>query len=370
MQGAFFGSDYRQSRLCFLERVERLDRDWQGVEVEALSVPSRTDDDLFVDLCYVPARRRPRRLLIFSSGVHGVEGFVGSAMQQLFIDEYVRDDLLAETGLLFLHMLNPFGAKYLRRVTENNVDLNRNCDLETTLAENLNPAYEKVHSLLNPAGPVNLSAIGSRLFFLKVIRRIVGASLAGLRQAILQGQYSSAESLFFGGHRYEPQVDRVRPWLVRCSGNYEMIVHIDLHSGYGQRGKLHLFPNAVGSPDVRSGLSALFPGVPIDWGGSDDFYTVTGDFAGLMLKLAPEKTVLPVVFEYGTLDSQTLMGAIRSLHNMVVESQGFRFGFASEKDRCETCRRFVEMFNPGDASWQARVMAQTRDRFRLLTRSR
>jgi len=67
---------------------------------------------------------RPRRTLLISSGLHGVEGFAGSATQLQFLDkmQFPPDD----TAVVLFHSLNPYGMAWLRRVNEQNVDLNRN----------------------------------------------------------------------------------------------------------------------------------------------------------------------------------------------------------------------------------------------------
>jgi hypothetical protein len=39
-----------------------------------------------------------------------------------------------------------------------------------------------------------------------------------------------------------------------------------------------------------------------------------------------------MVFEFGTLDSQTTMGSIKSLHNLIVENQGVHHGYKTKKD--------------------------------------
>ena len=80
-------------------------------------------EELAIDIAWLGAGR-PRRVLLHSSGLHGVEGFAGSAIQLQLLDELPR---LPEDGaVLIAHVLNPYGMAWLRRVNEHNVDLNRN----------------------------------------------------------------------------------------------------------------------------------------------------------------------------------------------------------------------------------------------------
>ena len=63
---------------------------------------------------------------------------------------------------------------------------------------------------------------------------------------------------------------------------YPVSMSIDLHTGYGARGHLHVFLNPPDEPRVRQGLETVFQGHPIDWGSGKDFYTITGDVTSWM----------------------------------------------------------------------------------------
>jgi len=70
-------------------------------------------------MLYIPALKNKNGLIIISSGVHGVEGFTGSAVQHMMMEEFMTDENMASTGFLFIHGMNPYGFKNNRRVTEN-----------------------------------------------------------------------------------------------------------------------------------------------------------------------------------------------------------------------------------------------------------
>ena len=96
-----FSDTYEQAR-------ERFRKATAGVEHGAIEVV----DGLTIDWAFT-GDRDATRVLVLSSGLHGVEGFGGSAMQL---------QMLAEgTGVatLWVHALNPWGMKHLRRVNEN-----------------------------------------------------------------------------------------------------------------------------------------------------------------------------------------------------------------------------------------------------------
>src|SRR5258708_35102435 len=66
------------------------------------------------------------KVLVIMSGTHGVEGFCGSGIQLDWLEEGNAAALPADHAALLIHAINPYGFAWIRRVTEENVDLNRN----------------------------------------------------------------------------------------------------------------------------------------------------------------------------------------------------------------------------------------------------
>ncbi|MFW6227229.1 MAG: M14 family metallopeptidase [Bacteroidota bacterium] len=361
----YFPQNYDDAKRRFAGIVNQAVRQFKGVSVYGIAVPSVFDDALTVDVCYIPAQKDSANLLILSSGVHGVEGYVGHAVQEFFADQYLNDDLLEHTGILFIHTVNPYGFKYSRRVTENNVDMNRNSAVNNQLYTIKNQSYPEVYDLINPAKVVNTRSVENRFFFIKAMNEIRKASLPVLRQAVLQGQYDYPNGLYFGGNQHEPQIDSLKVLLQQTLKPYDRIKVIDLHTGYGERGKLHLFPNPM-EGEQKQKMEQLYEGFVIDWGDSDDFYTVTGDFAGFIGDLNPGKEFYPMVFEYGTLNSQTTMGSLKSIHVMILENQGHHHGFLTEEDSLKVKSDFLEMYFPSSVSWRNYIMLQTREVFDVM----
>mmetsp|Transcript_33245 Transcript_33245/g.63440 ORF Transcript_33245/g.63440 Transcript_33245/m.63440 type:complete len:691 (-) Transcript_33245:793-2865(-) len=86
--------------------------------------------------------------IIHVSGTHGIEGYIGSAVQSRFLHELFLDNEKRLTNnknprqnnaipssssndkvlrkVLLIHAVNPYGMRHHRRTNENNVDLNRN----------------------------------------------------------------------------------------------------------------------------------------------------------------------------------------------------------------------------------------------------
>ena len=82
--------------------------------------------DFTIDVATVGARE-PSWAVVVSSGVHGVEGFFGSAIQLAWLSGQTAGEPPPGGGVVVLiHAVNPSGFARLRRTNEHNVDLNRN----------------------------------------------------------------------------------------------------------------------------------------------------------------------------------------------------------------------------------------------------
>lgn len=361
----YFKLDYTAARQVFRDKAKQIDDKYPDSELFTLKVSSKIDNDLTVDLLYIPCQGEKERILIISSGVHGVEGFVGNAVQMMFLDKFISDELLNNTGILFVHSVNPYGFKYLRRVSENNVDLNRNSSTHESLYSTVNEGYPKVYSFINPKGKVNTKSCKNRLFKVRAVFKIIRASMPVLRQAVLQGQYQFPEGLYFGGSNFEPQTVALVPVISSICEPYKIVFSMDLHTGYGEKGKLHLFPNSVEDAE-RKQLESIFSGYQIDWSDSDDFYTVTGDFVDFTGQLNKGKGFLPMSFEYGTLNSQTTKGSLKSIHIMILENQGKHHGYKKERDSLKVHKDFIEMYNPSSEEWRNKIMKDTEEMFKII----
>jgi Protein of unknown function (DUF2817) len=358
----YFEPGYDQSRDAFRRLAERLSRAYRDVERGAIEVPGKRDSDLTIDWVYIPAQAQPRRLLIVTSGTHGAEGPAGAAVQRHFMAEVLPKTDLTEMGVLLVHALNPFGFRHMRRVTENNVDLNRNLDVTPALFAGQNPGYRTISEVLNPEQPVDLGSMAHRLFGERSVLLILRHGMPTLRQAALQGQYELAHGIYFGGQGFEPQKAGLESLIRRIAPGHGAVMTIDLHTGYGERGTLHLYPNPPLVPRIEDDTETVFAGYHIDWPQKDPtFYSTTGgliDWIGKMLDLEAQRYV-PMVFEYGTLNSQTTPGSLDSIHRLVVENQGYQRGHATPADEEEVRRRFHEMFYPSSPRWRTEIIRAT-----------
>lgn len=356
----YFKGLYTDCRKSFLDEALKQKDLYEGVEISDLVIESNIDPDLSIDYCYIPAQTSFKRLFILTSAVHGVEGYTGSAVQQMFLRELVKEINLDEMGLLIIHAINPFGFKNNRRVTENNVDLNRNCSMETNLYLSENKGYDELNSFLNQRQRVSLTSFGNFFFPVDAMLKILKYSMGTLRQAVLQGQYQHGKGVYYGGQDLEPSIKAVTPLIQQIAENYKLVFSIDLHTGYGENGTLHLFPSPLKDQKKKEKIENIFSDQRIDWGDSDDFYTVTGDFTSYLEQILPEKYYLTMTFEFGTLDTETTMGSIKALHNVMMENQGVHYGYKTRKDEKRVKSRFLEGYYPSSDAWRSKVIEDSR----------
>ncbi len=323
----YFKDTYEESRSSFLDLVQKSGGDLKTHKIDA---------EYSFDSLYLPAKSGKKdRLLILSSGVHGIEGFTGSALQRYYLENLHHPD----QAVLIIHGINAYGFKHKRRVTQNNVDLNRNFDISAELFKTDNPGYASVRAFLNPAKPYNRFS-----FHALAIMNILRYGMENLRKAILRGQYQFPDGIFFGGKEFEPQVNLIKAEVERVGAGYKSVLLVDLHTGYGQRGKLHLFGDRSHFID-QGYMNKVFKGLSVDYGQEKDFYSVTGGFTVFMSMLFHQKAHFAgICFEFGTIDSHKTKGSLDSLYRMINEK--------SERNLYE------EMFYPSSPEWRKAVVEQ------------
>jgi len=354
----YFYESYDENRDRFVNLSLSLKNQFKGVEISRRLVPSKVDTDLSIDTVYIPAQRKPEKIIIMTSGVHGIEGFTGSAIQRYFMREVLDSNELEGIGVLIIHAVNPYGYKYGRRVSENNIDMNRNFDVGIGLFEEKNEYYAKVDKLLNPQKRATAGFFENGVFFIRTAGHILKYSMKTLRVSILKGQYEFMHGIFYGGNDFESQKQWLEDLILEKVKDYKYIFVIDIHTGYGQRGKLHILPGNVHDTERNTLLEKMFEGYKLDRPGKK-FIAVKGGFRDYVGNLiSSEKKYTGTLFEFGTLDSHKLAGAIRSLHNTILENQGFHHGYKNEKKEKRIKVRFREMFFPSSEIWRSKIMEQ------------
>lgn len=349
---------YQQNKKAFLELVQSAHK--INKQITALSWPNIINSDLTTDLLlFKDQKKAQQEVIIFSSGIHGIEGYVGSAIERWLIKNYLQE-LSKNRDVLMIHTLNPWGMQNYRRVDQNNIDLNRNFSNNSALYQSTNNNYIQINDFLNPEEPLDLWFLHSLQFIFKSIFLISQKSIETLRNSILQGQYQNPKGLYFGGFEAQPLQTNIKNLIQKNLYNYSRIIWIDLHTGYGERAKLHLLSNETQESQIKK-IKNTFSNSNIDFGSQKKFYQTTGDLTSYLMSLSQntKQEIYSLAFEYGTMDSQNTLGSIESLRRMVIENQLSQNGPANQSSLVQTQKLFKDMFYLEDEDWTKRIQSQT-----------
>lgn len=344
-QLAAFSPDYATARERFRQAATQL-----GWELEAypISAAGRSGEDLTIDVGCSPTGD-PRRVLVISSGVHGVEGFFGSAVQLALLEQWAATAPPA-TKCLFLHGLNPFGFSWLRRFDENNVDPNRNFLLPGERFEGAPEGYNQLERLLNPRRPPS----PWEPFTLKALWLIARHGMPALRQAIAAGQYRYPQGLFYGGAGPSQIQQCLAENMPRWLQGSRSVVHLDFHTGLGLRGTCKLLIDYPLTPRQHDRLTEWFGADSVEASDSRDIsYEARGGLGRWCVSsgLAPE--YLFACAEFGT------YGSVQVLKGLRAENQAHHWGSPTAPSTARAKARLSELFCPASADWRSQVLGRS-----------
>ena len=330
-----FATDYLEARTAFCQAAHGLQAQVRRIDMEAGGARAADGSRFSLDVATIGSGPR---CLVLSSGLHGVEGYAGSAVQRWLMQRQLPSDL----RVVLLHSLNPVGMATFRRANENNVDLNRNF-LAADEAYNGSPShYARLDGLLNPT-----RAVGGLEFGLRTGWQILRHGYGPLKQAIAGGQYDYPQGLFWGGDCLQEGPALVLEALPAWFEGAESVTWVDLHTGLGPRGgATHLVDGHKGSP-THARLVARFGERVEGWDQEGGVaYAIRGGFPGAIMKLlGPRVDVLTC--EFGTLP------AIQILRRLITDNRIHQQG----GDLAQAQAAMRSAFYPDDAEWQRRVEA-------------
>lgn len=179
-----------------------------------------------------------------------------------------------------------------------------------------------------------------------------------LVQAIGQGQYEFDKGIIFGGKEFQQENILAEKALKAILPDYQKILIVDLHTGFGKRGELQLFNAPKILDEVKKQVNSLFLNRVV---ADDDanFYKENGSFLDFVFHLcSEEQRCFPIMFEFGTFNSHTIAGALKTLKIMVDENQSFHYGHERAKDSEWIDKYFLEMFYPSDKQWRTTIIEQ------------
>jgi hypothetical protein len=346
-----FSASYREARVKFLEGAAAA-----GFQIESHPHPlkGREGEDLAMDI----ARSGPldaKNLLIVSSACHGVEGYCGSGVQVFATHDA---DWLAhasgrDVAVLYIHALNPYGFSHIRRVTHENVDLNRNFqDFSKPLP--VNAPYAEIADLLIPAtwppDAANAAAVA---------QYIQTRGMPAFQAAISRGQHAYPKGMFFGGIAPTWSNQTLRGVLRQHGAAAQRIAWIDLHTGLGPNGLgeriFACADDAVALQRARAwwGGNGATPVTSI-YDGSSTSAFLTGLMWMSLNQECPRAEYTGIAMEYGTQPMEQVSAALRAEHWLDNHPEA-PVGLATQIKQ-----QMLDAFYTDTDTWKGQIVSQAR----------
>jgi Protein of unknown function (DUF2817) len=342
-----FPRDYVTSRARFRDAAKRLG--W-SVQTQTIEGAGPNGEELAIDAAISPANDAERSLVV-SSGLHGVEGSFGAAVQLAVMDAWAQG-APTHVRCVFLHALNPHAYAWGRRVDADNVDPNRNLLLPGQEYAGSPDGYKSFDALLNPrTSPARFDG-----FIIRSWLAILQHGMPALKQALVSGQYDYPQGIFFGGHgptaTHLALLERFREWV----GPAAVAVHLDFHTGLGRWGSCKLLLDAPVTPNQRLRLD--------QWFGPDAYeeddprglaYLPRGSFGPWCIAQRAADDYTYLVAEFGT------FGIVRMLTGIRAENQAHHWGHPGDANFKRAKAGLSELFCPSSPKWRTKALAQGMD---------
>jgi hypothetical protein len=326
-----FDASYSDARARFLQAAESVQVPVESIQIAALGPDG---DRLAIDVATIGADR-PKRALIHISGMHGIDGFAGSAVQCAFLNRLPR--VHQEDAILLVHISNPYGMAWLRRVNSNNVDLNRNC-LSTFAQVSGTPAdYSLVDWILNSQ---RRPWIGVP-FKLKMLWRVRKYGRLRIRHIVAGGQYVNPRGLFYGGSELEEEPKALFALLCERLERAEVAAVIVIDTGNGPFG-------TANHTSIEHPAGSFFAGQDTSRG-TPPIFATSGDFSEELARMHPHIHWTRICQEFGT------YSFLENLKSLVDENCWHHRGRPIRLNH-PVKRRLREAFNPNDGEWRRMVV--------------
>jgi hypothetical protein len=294
-----FSHDYAEARRKFREAAVAA-----GAILERQTNPNDAPDggDLTTDVALI-GPSDAERFLVLTSGTHGVEGFCGWGAEGDWLRRGGAERLPSGVAALLIHAVNPYGFAWLRRVNEDNVDLNRNwIDFSEPRPEN--PEYAELADVICPRDWTEEVQRQSRR---RLAEYEASHGPGALRRVTHGGQYSHPAGIFYGGAAPSWSRLALTAILQRHLAGAAKVAIIDYHTGLG--------PWGFGEEIVMEpGWNVAFRRAQ-SWYGAAAVAGATSGVRGDAMSAAPallaHAEVTAMAVEFGTVAASLVFQALR-----------------------------------------------------------
>ncbi|BBK41947.1 hypothetical protein STVA_19670 [Allostella vacuolata] len=308
---SFFSPDYRTARAKFQAAARAA-----GAEIVTYDHPLKGMDgeDLATDVVRI-GPSDATRYLVLNTSTHGVEGFCGSGPLIGTLTERLDRELPPNVAMLLIHAINPHGFSWLRRVNEDNVDLNRNF-LDFSQPLPVNADYAPIHQYLVPRNFEGEELAHADAELAKARERL---GVRGFQTAVSGGQYAFPDGLFYGGNKPTWSNQTLRRLLPELIGDATHVLFYDFHTGLGPYGYAEpINGHMPGTAAYDRLFEWIGDCVTSAQTGTSTSTKLSGTIGYGVMEALPNAIVTKTTLEYGTRPNEYVRLALRSdawLHN-------------------------------------------------------
>jgi octopine/nopaline transport system ATP-binding protein len=360
----FFSESYEDARSLFTEHLQKLPSSHR-FHWDPISIDSKTTRDLFFDVVYLPSQEQAENLLILSSGIHGPEAFLGSAIQSRFLANLKQRRPLQKTSLLIFHIVNPYGSKHFTRGTEHNVNLNRNFHLNDSDFLLQNSSYDLLKDILQPTQLAKYSKMQTYQLIWKMALLMMKGRVSknDLIRAVGLGQFHETRGLEFGGSAPEFQTTVIAKKLSELVPQFKNVILFDIHTGLGKKQTLHILPGSHPKTLDRQLFEALMPPphekiYELTKTTKDGFYETHGDFNNFMVNFVDDnQRLLALTLEFGTRGT-SMISQMEGLYALIFENQGRHYGHHDDHQIQKAIMEMRKSFYPTSRQWRYQALSK------------
>ncbi len=341
---AVFPGSYTAARQRWLAQLNKLSCPAQCLPYACPGI-GPDGEQLVTDTAWIGPENASKALVLIG-GTHGIEGFTGSAIQIDLLGLIAEGHVVipADTAVLMIHALTPWGYAWRRRCDADGVDLNRNIvDFSKHLPENSD--YELLKNTLY------LPNAAQRKIALTEFEQQHGR--VALEKAISAGQYSDPSGSFYGGkapaHGRLVCEDLMRRYVL----HQRDLAVVDLHTGLGSYGYGEIIcdhqPDSAGT---RAAQKRYGESVALPFMGTSSSVPKTGLLDYAWHAIMNERSCY-ITLEFGTFNTDQLFEILLRDHQLWAQAD-------NQPARREHSKVMYHHFCPDDRAWREMVLFRAR----------
>jgi Protein of unknown function (DUF2817) len=346
MTNGSFSEDFPDARDLFITSAKDAGASLESHDYPA---PGPKGETLVTDVAWIGPSDAPK-VFVAVSGTHGIEGFCGSAAQVDWLTRGEWKRLPKDTAAMFIHAINPYGFAWLRRVTHENIDLNRNW-ADFSNAPDRNAAYDEIAEALCPSDWSDESQART----LAILQAYIAQhGFDRFKAVVSSGQHRHADGLFFGGQAPCFARRTLEKILIARLDEAKRVGVIDYHTGLGPLGYGELMTSEPRGSKVFERTCRWYGSTVTPIGVEDSASAmVNGDWISAVPALLPHAEVTAIALEFGTVSPLEVLQALRA------DNWLHKWGDATKDWPQAIKQEMLSAFLGSSALWRGMVLGQS-----------